>query len=93
MVSDIEQQLLTVYDDPMLCKQYAWWTLETITQLSKAQLIARDQIDFSLDQEIALQEWLKRLIIKKEPIQYLIGSVKDSQKGDYDTAQPKLPAT
>lgn len=72
---DIEQQLLTVYDDPVLCKQYAWWTLETITQLTKAELITRDQISFSLDQEIALKVWLERLIIHKEPIQYLIGSV------------------
>ncbi len=74
-ITDIEQQLLTVYDDALLCRQYAWWTLQTILKMDKAQLIAVDTLVLTDDQQTTIAHWLKELIVHKKPIQYLIGSV------------------
>ena len=75
VITDIEQQLLTVYEDPVLCRQYAWWTLQFILKMNKAALIAQDAVLLSADQRTALAQWLEKLIVHKMPIQYLIGSV------------------
>lgn len=75
LITDLEQQILTVYEDPTLARQYAWWTLETITHQSKAALIAQDSLTLTTEQQVTLEEWLEKLIIQKMPIAYLIGSV------------------
>jgi release factor glutamine methyltransferase len=74
-ITDIEQQLLTVYDDALLCRQYAWWTLQTILNMNKAQLIAAEALVLTGDQQSTIAHWLTELIVHKKPIQYLIGSV------------------
>lgn len=75
LITDIEQQILTLYDDPTLCRQYAWWTVEAITDKKKAALINQDIITLTDDQQKKLDQWLEKLITKKMPIQYLLGSV------------------
>lgn len=74
-LSDIEQQLLTVYDDPVLCRQYAWWIAQAILKINKAELITQGTVSPSSDQRNALAQWLEKLIVYKMPIQYLIGTV------------------
>jgi len=75
LIVDIEQQLLTIYDDPVLCEQYAWWTIQAITQLSKTALVTQNNISLSQDQQAQLDDWLEKLITQQMPIAYLIGSV------------------
>ncbi|HEV2601163.1 MAG TPA: peptide chain release factor N(5)-glutamine methyltransferase [Candidatus Babeliales bacterium] len=75
LITDIEQQILTVYNDPILCRQYAWWTVEAITNKRKTELINQDTIILSEEQQKNLNEWLEDLITKQMPIQYLLGSV------------------
>lgn len=75
VITDIQESLLTVYDDPTLCRQYAWWTLETITDTNKAALIAHNTINLTPAQQQTLEAWLTKMITEKMPIQYLIGSV------------------
>jgi release factor glutamine methyltransferase len=74
-ITDFEQQLLTVYDDALLCRQYAWWTLETILNKSKAQLITAEVLVLTNEQQATIAHWLTELIVHKKPIQYLIGWV------------------
>lgn len=71
----ISKQLESIYQDPTLCQQYAWWVLEAITKKSKTELIAQETIMLSPEQQETIKQWVDKLINKKMPIQYLIGSV------------------
>jgi len=71
----ISKQLQTIYADPILCQQYAWWILEAITKKNKAELIAQKTIMLSPAQQKTINQWLDKLINEKMPIQYLIGFV------------------
>jgi len=71
----ISKQLQSIYPDPTLCQQYAWWILEAITKKSKTELIAQETIMLSPKQQKSLNQWIDKLINEKMPIQYLIGSV------------------
>lgn len=75
LARDIEQQLLTIYDDATLCRQYAWWLLEALTKQNKAQLIIAEKIKLSAAQEEQLNQWLDELIKQHKPLQYILGSV------------------
>ena len=75
LAHEIKQRLIPVYDDPVLCDQYAWWILETILDASKADLLEQKTIVMTADRETILQDWLTKLIDEKMPLQYLIGSV------------------
>lgn len=75
LAHEIKQRLIPVYDDPVLCDQYAWWILETILDASKAALLEQKTIVMTTDREAILQDWLTKLIDEKMPLQYLIGSV------------------
>jgi len=75
IVKEIEKKLNTIYDDPILCRQYAWWLLEEVTHNQKEQLIIQDIILLDDDQEAKLNKWLDKLINEKIPIQYLIGAI------------------
>jgi len=71
----VEKKLSKKYQDKTLCNQYAWWILESITGQKKEQLLARSADDLSKEQLDKLDEWLRKLIDKSMPLQYLIGSV------------------
>ena len=75
LVRELEEKISKAYDDPTLCNQYAWWTLETILNSPKTSLIAQQTIELTDDQLALLGEWLDKLVKKHMPIQYLIGSV------------------
>lgn len=70
----IARELAKIYDDPIMCDQYAWWILETICDESEANLLAHDY-SISDDQESVLHDWLHKLVDEKMPLAYLIGSV------------------
>jgi len=74
-IRQISKQLQSVYSDPTLCQQYAWWILEAIIKKNKAQLIAQEAIIFSPEQQKTINQWVDKLVDEKIPIQYLIGSV------------------
>ncbi len=75
LIQQISKQLQLVYSDPTLCQQYAWWILEAIIKKNKAQLIAQEIIIFSPEEQNTINQWVDKLVNKKIPIQYLIGSV------------------
>jgi len=75
LTRQISKQLQSVYSDPTLCKQYAWWTLEAIIKKNKAQLISQGTIALSAEQQKIINQWVDKLVNEKMPIQYLIGSV------------------
>ena len=74
-INDIAHKLSIVYDDPLLCDQYAWWILQSITGKTKAALLTQQNPTLHEHEERELTRWLNALINEKEPIQYLIGSV------------------
>jgi release factor glutamine methyltransferase len=74
-IHEIERQLRTIYEDPILCRQYAWWILEEITHHKKENLLANHIIQLSDQHQARLNQWLDKLINKKMPLQYLIGAV------------------
>ena len=75
LIKKISDQLEHEYKDQTLCQQYAWWTLQAITNQNKSQLIAHETIMLSPEQEQQLVTWVNKLIHEHMPIQYLIGSV------------------
>lgn len=75
LIHEIERQLRTVYDDPTLCRQYAWWIIEEITKQQKEDLLADNLVQLSEQDEKKLDQWLNKLINEKIPLQYLIGTV------------------
>jgi len=75
LVKEIAQKLSTAYPDPLLCEQYAWWTLESILGVNQATLLAHPTFELSGHHEKQLAHWLDQLINHHQPIQYLIGSV------------------
>ncbi len=75
LVQSIIQQLKIKYLDEILCNQYAWWILESITQQKKSTLILRKTIALSPKQKNMLDYWIKKLVDDNIPLQYLIGSV------------------
>ena len=75
LIQQISKQLQLVYSDPTLCQQYSWWILEAIIKKNKAQLIAQEIIILNQEQQNSIDEWVDKLVNKKIPIQYLIGSV------------------
>ncbi len=75
LTRQMSKQLQSVYSDPTLCQQYAWWILEAIIKKNKAQLIAQKTIMLSQEQQNTINQWVNKLVNEKIPIQYLIGSV------------------
>ena len=75
LVKEIETQLKADYPDPLLRRQYAWWTLETILLIKKETLIAQETITLTDEQRADLDVWIDRLVSAHMPIQYLIGSI------------------
>ncbi len=75
LIAEIQKKLLAIYDDPALCQQYAWWTLQAITNRSQAALVRNPDQPLTEEQENRLFHWLDALINAHMPIQYLIGSV------------------
>jgi len=73
-IQEIENKLQSEYQDPALCRQYAWWLLEELTRQQKEELITQDIIQLTDQQETTLADWLDDLITKKMPLQYLIGA-------------------
>ncbi len=75
LIHEIEQQLQQVYDELTLCRQYAWWMLEAITQKDKATLIAQQTISLSPQEQVTLDHWIGKQIDEHMPLQYLLGTV------------------
>jgi len=71
----LTKQLHAKFDDPILCRQYAWWLLQAVTQKSEAELLVQESLVVTLAQEAQLNEWVKRIIVHDMPIQYILGSV------------------
>ncbi len=63
------------FSDSTLCQQYAWWTLEAITQKDQVHLIAAGDITLTPEQEALLADWCKKMIDEHMPIAYLLGMV------------------
>ncbi|HRN78251.1 MAG TPA: peptide chain release factor N(5)-glutamine methyltransferase [Candidatus Dependentiae bacterium] len=75
VITDIASKLSVTFDDPTLCRQYAWWMVEAITNKTQAQLIAQNIISFSQKEQIKLASWIDKITTQHIPIQYLIGFV------------------
>jgi len=75
VIHDIANRLQVAYNDQVLCNQYAWWLLESLTGKSRAHLIEHTNLALTSGQQATLASWLKKLIDEKFPLQYLLGSV------------------
>lgn len=75
LITDINTQLHTLYQDPTLGEQYAWWILQAVTGQNKAQLLTDNTITLTEHQQTKLEDWLHKLVHEQMPIQYLLGSV------------------
>lgn len=63
------------FSDVTLCQQYAWWTLEAITQRDQVHLIASGDIVLTPEQEALLTDWCRKIIDEHMPIAYLFGKI------------------
>src|SRR5579872_296069 len=75
IVESIAQQLCNTYCDEPLCRQYAWWVLESITHTTKNSLLLQDSIILSPEQANTLNRWIELQVKENIPLQYLIGFV------------------
>jgi len=75
LAREIEKKLLPRYNNPVLCNQYAWWMIEAITKKKKAELIALKIKLLDDAKHIILDNWIKKQVEDKIPLQYLLGSV------------------
>src|SRR5581483_578372 len=71
----ISQQLLPISKDHYLAEQYAWLLLAKLLNKTKTELIVQHSLTLTPEQNHILKEWIQILVIKKMPIQYLLGSV------------------
>lgn len=53
----------------------SWWLLEKLFQQTRAELLLASEIVLSATQLAQLQDWLVQLLIARQPLQYLLGSV------------------
>lgn len=75
LIQAIRQRLMRVYQDNALCTQYAWWTLEAITQKSRTELMVMHELNLTREQSELLEVWVQAMVDRHKPIQYLMGSV------------------
>lgn len=75
LVHKIAHILYKEYKDEHLSLQYAWWTLEGVTNTTKAELLALKSIVLSYHQQQCIDEWIKKQVDDHMPIAYLLGSV------------------
>ncbi len=74
LIAELQEKLTPVFP-PEIAGQHAWWLLEKLTGKKEVNLIARDNLELSPDQEKLLEEWLHKIIVEHMPIQYVLGSV------------------
>lgn len=75
LINALAHTLQAAYQDPVLCQQYARWTVEYVTQKTTAELIAQPTITLTQEQHSTIDQWIKKMVDEHMPIQYLIGSV------------------
>jgi release factor glutamine methyltransferase len=73
-INEIRHAIADVYNDDILCQQYAWWILQALYKKSKTELIMQS-VMLSNEQKEQLAQWLHQLIHEKKPLQYILGSV------------------
>jgi release factor glutamine methyltransferase len=75
LVAKIAHIFNRTFPDLTLCQQYAWWTLEAITQKDQAHLIACNDITLTAEQQTLLDAWCTKIVDEHMPIAYLLGRV------------------
>lgn len=75
LIDAIAHRLQATYHDISLCKQYAWWMIEAITQTPKTTLLLQKTLTLTSMQAQQLEVWTHQQIEEHIPLQYLIGSV------------------
>ncbi|MFA6066711.1 MAG: peptide chain release factor N(5)-glutamine methyltransferase [Candidatus Babeliaceae bacterium] len=75
LVRIVTKKLIPLYQDPYLAANNAWAVIEKLLHTDKIQLIARDTIELSQDQQHTLDLWIKKLTHDHMPLQYLLGTV------------------
>ena len=53
----------------------SWWLIEKLIKKSKAELISKENILLSTQQQKTIDQWIKQIIKDKKPLQYILGSV------------------
>lgn len=74
-VHRIAEQLKPLNLSKVICTQYAWWIIESITKQSAAELLTQKCIDLSPEQKKLLQRWINLLVIDQMPLAYVLGTV------------------
>src|SRR5262245_43778150 len=75
LAKNIQHSLSSVYKDPQLCEQYAWWILQALFKSSPATLIAHESVELDVTHETQLAQWIDQLTVQRMPIAYLLGWV------------------
>ena len=73
LIKDIIKSLPTTNN--LHSDAHAWWIAQAITQKTKAQLIAQDEITLTPKQQQTIKTWLDKLNHDTIPLAYLIDSV------------------
>lgn len=75
LIKQISQKLKPKFQNDELCIQYAWWVLEAITKQKKSTLLLELSVHLDNEQQVMLEDWIKKQVEDNIPLQYLIGSV------------------
>lgn len=73
-LKQIQERLKAVYENELMCNQYAWWLLEKLTERSKVELLSQP-ITLDQAQTEQLETWLDEITILHKPISYILGNV------------------
>lgn len=79
LLSDIIKNLSTRIADsgiePHISESYAWWLLEKATGLNRAQLLARDTLEYTAHIKDTLDTMVRDLTHQNKPLAYILGTV------------------
>ena len=75
LIRKISKKLEACCNEKLYAEQETWWLLEKVTNKSKANLLASDNIDLSEQQQKQLAEWVSQRVEEQKPIAYILGSV------------------
>lgn len=75
LVNKIAKDLKSCCSSEHEALQQAWWLLEALTKDTEEKLLIKTQIDLSESEKKLLDDWIVQRVLRKKPIQYILGHV------------------
>ena len=75
LITTIEKKLLPKCKDPILCNQYAFWIVQTITGHDQTLVLTHQEITWNDQFQELLDSIIDKLVNQHMPLAYILGSV------------------